>query len=149
MAVSIDIKGLEETKKRFKDMQERAKNPSSVMKIIAIKGWRGVVNENFRDEVGKDGQKWAPRQRARSGKRHKGAQKLLQDTGFLRNYTGFRNTIDEAYITNGCKYAKPHNYGSTKKNIPQREFMYVNDKTMLSIMKTMTTYLTDGKFEVS
>lgn len=150
MAVSFQIDGLDICKARFKGMAERAKNPNEVMKIVAIKGWRGVVDQNFRDEKDRSGTKWEPLAAPRRGKRHKGTHKLLQDTGRLRQSTGFKNTIDEAMVFNDCKYARVHNFGSKKYERPvAREFMYISDATMLSIMKTMTKYLTDGTFTVT
>jgi phage virion morphogenesis protein len=149
MAVSFQIDGMDICKARFKGMQERCKNPSEVMKIVAIKGWRGVVDQNFRDEKDQSGTRWDPLQADRRGKRHKGTHKLLQDTGRLRMSTGFKNTTDEAVVFNDCKYAAAHNYGYPKRNLPARQFLYVSDATMLQIMKTMTNYLTDGTFTVT
>ena len=149
MAVSFEISGLDIAIAHFNGMSQRAKNPKSVMAIVGAKAWRGVVDDNFRDEKDESGTRWQQLAAPRRGKRHKGSHKLLQDTGFLRRSTGWKNSIDEAIVYNACKYAGVHNYGYKKRNIPKRQFMYVNDKNMLYIMKTLTKYITDGSFDVS
>ena len=112
------------------------------------KDMKKEVDLRFRNEVDTDGNPWVglkPRtivsrynsglkkrikqnkQRAKKGKEqlslNLGRAKILQNTGRLKRSIRSRNTKTEAIIGTNVKYAAVHNFGSRKKNIPQRRFM--------------------------
>jgi phage gpG-like protein len=139
-----------DVQKRFNMIQERAKNPSNAMDVIAIKGWRDVV-DHFTKETGPDG-KWAPLSKStiaarKKGKRKGGGQRILQDTGILRQSNRFQVVNgDEAHVYNQVPYAAFHDSDDPRKgNLPQRKFMYLSDTARISVAKTIIRYISTGE----
>jgi phage gpG-like protein len=162
MAEVVKLEGLSEVQKRFNNIQKRMQKPNTVLDLAAAKGWRNVI-KHFRDERGPDG-KWkdtkeavgfgsATLQRKPKKKQNlKKSDKLLQDTGRLRMSNRWRVLGNKAEVYNNTVYAATHNYGDTrnikvfgKKTVkatwPQREFMWLDDKTIDSIVKIFIKYL--------
>jgi len=148
---TIDTSELVFVKRQFKDMQERAKMPKTAMDVIAAKAWKGVINENFPAMEDRDGNKWPALKRRRSGKRHKKETRtqMLRDTGHLWRSIKFTSKQAEAKVYTITKYAGVHQFGAPKKNIPQRDYMYLNSKTNWNIQKTISKYIVDTRIDVS
>lgn len=122
---------------------------STVRKIYSPIIMEDVV-KHFENEEGPDGpwQNWS-----RSYERHmdaigKGGNKILQDTGRLRqnikpgNVTGgnFKWVwFNNAHTKDGFPYAKAHDEGGGR--LPKREFMWVSDKAMDLIAQATLDYL--------
>lgn len=143
--ISIEIENLAHVMNKFKDIQNRAKNPSTAMEICAAKGWRDVIG-HFSATEGPDG-KWDPLKPATILSRKHGGTKPLQDTGLLRQSNRYRVLKAEAHVYNDAKYAGVHNYGYAKKNIPKRQFMWLSNKAKLAIIKTIKRYIVMGTAE--
>lgn len=143
MPVKFEI-DYSEVRNFFNDMKKRAQKPEAVMDIVAVKGWRDVV-EHFKAEEDEDRKRWQPLKKPRK----RGGGKILQDTGLLRMSTGYRSKGDEAQIYNNRNYARTHNEGDAKRNIPKRQFLWISDIARLSIFKTLLRYIKDGKIDVS
>ena len=97
---------------------------------------KAVTDMRFRNEVDPDGKPWVGLKsrtivsRYNSGLKKKkgrkavrGRSKILQNIGRLRGSITARNTIAEAIVGTSIKYAAIHNFGYSKRNIPQRRFM--------------------------
>lgn len=74
-----------------------------------------------------DGKRASPRPTRRGG------TKLLQDTGVLRASIKPYHNENEGGVKTDVDYAAVHNDGSEKKDIPQREFMWISDEVLEKI----------------
>ena len=63
-----------------------------------------------------------------SKKTTRGRTKILQDTGTLKRSISMRHNNSEAVVGTNIKYAKVHNFGYKKRNIPARPFMGLSRK---------------------
>lgn len=144
----MNAEGIQEVIKDFRDMAKRCGQPKRAMDVVAAKGWKNVIL-HFDAEEGPDGP-WTPlKSKSRSG------FGILKDTGRLRGSNMFRSVDDEAHVYNRVKYARIHNSGGTVKravgsgyitiNIPQRKFMWVDEKTRTSMASTLLKYITRGE----
>lgn len=148
---TIDTSEIVFMKRQFKDMEKRARTPKTVMDVVAAKAWKGVINENFPAMEDRDGNKWPALKRPRSGARHKKetSTKMLRDTGHLWRSIKFTSQQAEAKVYTITKYAGVHQFGSSKKNIPRRDYMYLNAKTSWNIQKTLAKYIVDTRINVT
>lgn len=143
MTTEIEVLGLDVVKKRFKGMQDKAKNPRHAMDVIGAKAWKDVIN-SFAIEENEDGSKWAKFKDPKTGKRisrrptKRGGTKLLQDTGRLRNSIRWIANNIEARVFTKVKYAKYHDKGDGAMH---RSFMWVNAKLRLQFMKDLLNYI--------
>lgn len=141
--LEVKTTNLAPVRKRFKEMQNRAKTPRHAMDVIGGKAFKAVI-QNFSKEENKDGVKWEkwkdPKTKARISRRptKRGGTKLLQDTGRLRGSIRWAASNIEARVFTKVKYAKYHNYGDGSM---KRQFMYVDDKTRLKYLKTLLEYI--------
>lgn len=138
--MEVELK-IDVAKKRFKAMQEKAKNPKYAMELIGAKAWRGVV-QNFNLQQNEDGTMWKPLKHPRSGKRHKGSNpKPLLDTGYLRNSIRFATTPVQAKVFTNVSYAKYHDSAKPRTRLPRRQFMWISDKLRLQLLMNLLEYI--------
>ena len=96
------------------------------MKEIAIRGHADVI-DHFQKEAGPSSS-WANTKRG---------GKILQDTGRLKQSIRTSYSKRIAQVRTNMEYAATHNFGFKKKNIPQREFMYLSKKAIEKIKKRL------------
>lgn len=141
--LEVKVEGMAVVKKRFKEMQDKSKNPRHAMDVIGAKAFKDVIN-SFAIEENEDGQAWAKFKDPKTGKRisrrptKRGGTKLLQDTGRLRNSIRWAANNLEARVFTKVKYAGYHEYG---KNAMHRSFMWVNARLRLQFMKDLLDFI--------
>lgn len=140
-----------EAKKHFNSMLNLLKNSTKCMDIIAVKGVKNVL-EHFAESEGPDG-RWVPdkpstlRARAhrsnKSGRAKSSSIMPLVDTGLMRNSLRGIGTERDAILTVRCSYADYHNQtsGPTGGKIPQRKFLWIDNKTLNNMCVTYLRYL--------
>lgn len=116
--------------------------------------FRDVI-EHFEEEKGPEGRwkKWSKFYKEKMEARGKGGNKVLQDTGRLRNSfkpQKYRATKDGFLWYNDAKvgkknfpYAYAHDTGG--KQLPQRQFMWLSDKAMEKIAQIALNFMLDGR----
>ena len=138
--ISVNVVGINEVRASFKRMRDRTSQPMTAMEIIAAKGWKDVI-DHFSEEKSDFGS-WPSLKRPRPS----GGNKILQDTGRLRMSNRWRTVgSEEAHVFNQVEYAAVHNYGSQKKNIPQRKFLWLSDSARVSVQRTILRWIAEGK----
>ncbi len=94
--------------------------------LVKIGGMLEDASENAFDRQGPG---WKPlkpatkRQRAKKG--HTG--KILERTGKLAGSVSAQIKGNAVFIGSNFKYARPHQLGSRKQNIPKREYLIVSE----------------------
>ena len=123
--------------------------------------WGGITSiafkdviDHFRKEAGptKKWQKWSKLYTDRKIKRDRGGDKILQDSGRLRQSVNIARSsvrrrkgqllFNQAKTKTGFPYAQAHNEGSGK--LPQREYMWLSLKALNKISKITSAYLVKG-----
>lgn len=126
----------------FKAVSDGVKNPKPYLRAaFSTRGFSDII-KHFEAQRGPNGA-WKPRspetQRAyaRLNKKHakyNPTNKLLQLSGNMRRNFLPGNIEDHGQnaivFFNPTPYAAAHDDGSNKRNIPQREFMYLTDKAV-------------------
>lgn len=150
VSISINAKGISDVLKKFRKVKSVFANQSrsKINKKIAISMY-GVTARNFRDEQG-EGKPWAPLSPITiAWKRERGYEKILQNTGILRNSFGHSSTADVAMVFGKSitkkrkeeKEAKPdiakiHQFG--KGRIPARPMLPSKDEILTIASKIYT-----------
>lgn len=133
--------------KRFEDIGKNLANPEKTMKIVAVEAQKGVLN-NFDTSTGRNG-KWPTWSRVEKGKRvyynsrpyGRGGSKLLLDTGLLRSSIQYRAINREAHVYTNISYANYHEQAKLNlKNIPRRDFLWLNNFFKKKIIKIFNFY---------
>ena len=111
--------------------------------LLSVLIYRDVIDHFDKQEGPNSGwQKWSTKYAERMSKLGKGANKVLQDTGRLRQSflpNKWRTTDDSIVWYNNAKtrkgfpYAYAHNEGGPK--LPRRQFMWLSDKAIKDIEK--------------
>jgi phage virion morphogenesis protein len=104
------------------------------------------ILDSFEREASPYGEKWAPLKpatilgRARRFKTDKAKQaavadpRILQDTGTLRSSIEIQSVgNDHVTVWSRVEYAAVHQFGSTRKNIPAREFFPMHDDSTVDL----------------
>ena len=132
--------------KNFKNI---AKSDNVYGNLLASIVYRDVI-EHFKDESGETSkwEKWSDSYDAAMKKRGKGGNKILQDSGRLRNafkpsnyksISGGFFWFNNAKTKNDFAYAKGHDEGYGK--LPKRQFMWLSAKAIRSIGDQTLKYL--------
>jgi len=145
MSISLKAVDTKKTNAMFGDMIKRMNNPQKIMGQVALKAWSDV-QDHFKKEEGPGG-KWKSLRPAtvaarRKGKKKSRGNKILQDTGNLRNRILFRNNGKDAEVVTSVIYAATHNYG--RDNIPKRTFLFLSKEAIKSIMTTLQRFIRTG-----
>jgi phage gpG-like protein len=112
------------------------------------------VMAHFEDEKGPDGKwaKWSKSYKEHMRKQGKAGNKILQDTGRLRQSfkpTNFRTNqkgiewFNNALTKKGYPYAWAHNEGADK--MPERKFMWLSDKAVDKISQFTLSFMMGEK----
>lgn len=151
MGVVLNAKGwdslLNQMKRSFKDI---------VPVLLAASNIHALpdIDNHFQAQKGEN-KSWPAlsstteaRRRRGTGKNKKRGNKILQDTGkligsILPASVVNRNTVS---IKTGShvKYAAAHNYGYPKRNIPERQFMWLSDKAREKIEQEVIDFSLRG-----
>lgn len=137
----------------FNKLRFNLKNPLAKLKAgYATFGYKDII-DHFDKEEGEGGKKWKKRKastqrayklRNKYNKKYNPTNKLLQMTGALRQsiLSGKKTNVKNVgrsgiLVFSRVKYGGVHNYGSNKKNIPKREFMWLSGKSTQQIVDYM------------
>lgn len=134
-------------KEKWKTIEER-KNFGAIISSVVFRD----VMDHFDKERGPSGgwQAWSKSYREHMSKIGKGGNRILQDTGRLRqSFTpdNFRAQSDGILFYNNAKvngfpYGLAHDQGG--KKLPQRKFMWLSDKGMNSVVEVVNNWLVEG-----
>jgi len=134
-----------------KDIKTNDKKFWSIMSAIAF----ADVLDHFEKEKGPGGkwQAWSDIYATRMAKIGKGGNKILQDTGRLRQSTQLADTnsrrkkgqlvFNPAKTSDGKPYALDHDLG--EGGMPQRQFMWLSLKALNKMSKALSVYIVKGK----
>ena len=142
ISVKIETKELDDLVKRMqKDL-----GPQGMKKFFlktSIVMYKDVLT-HFEREEGPDGkwERWKGGRSTRPTKR--GGSKMLQDTGRLRLSIQPSHSSESAVVGTNIEYAAIQNYGSSKKDHPAREFMWISDECVQKIQDMASTLLEEG-----
>ena len=123
--INIQIQGQEVLRQHLNNLVAYLKTPKITLQKAVFESI-GDIKKHFASSEGPEG-KWQPLKE--STIRAKGSSRILWDSGRLINSINIRNTViknQSAEIGTNIKYARVHQYGSPKGNIPARTFMYLS-----------------------
>jgi phage gpG-like protein len=125
ISVQINSKALQDYIKKFSGNLDRLntlfQRSSNIMHADIVKHFNT-------DKQSGDGSPWAPvRYKPKSGS-------ILVRTSRLRNSMAQRWTNKTAEVFTNVEYGATHNFGDPKRNIPQREFMWLSKDAMDQII---------------
>ena len=131
-------------KRLFGQVDDVKKTRGPYASLVAL-AFADII-EHFEEETGPKNTwpEWSSRYQLRLKRMGKSGNQKLQDTGRLRQ--GFlpgnwRNKKGGLLLFNPVIYAKVNDLGAPKKNIPQRQFMYLSDKGMDKVRNVTTKFL--------
>lgn len=126
ISVTINDKEVNIYLNKFKNNLDRLdtlfQRSSNIMHADIIKHFQS-------DKKSGDGTPWAPVKY----KPNRGS--ILVRTSRLRNSFAQRWSNKNAEVFTNVEYAATHNFGDPKRNIPQREFMWMGNSAMDQIVK--------------
>lgn len=137
----------EEAQKFIKNAIEKAKrifgHDRAYIAVLSSLVFQDVI-DHFDKEEGPKGkwQKWSTAYTEHMKAIGHEGNKILQDTGKLRNGfmpSRYRNVSEGILWYNPVSYAQAHDEGTNK--LPQREFMWMHDKTLEDISTVTLNYL--------
>lgn len=146
-----------EIKKMLKDMSRNLdafkKKKAPVVGLMSAHIFKDIM-EHFAKEEGEDEawQEWSEKYAIAMAKRGKGGNKILQDTGRLRqNFkpTSYRSVsqgilwFNNAKTKSGAPYAYYHNEGIGPQ--PKREFMWLSTRAMSKIEEDLVNFMLESK----
>lgn len=139
MAISIKLKGFNETLKKFEKMENNLKDPSRPMRIIGQQGSRDILN-HFNETEGPGKVQW----KSIKPRRRNNTTKPLNDYGRLRSAMQVKLLKSSVELIKNIKYAHFHENGT--KNIAKRKFMYLSQEAKKVMTNTLMRYIT-GAFK--
>ena len=152
--IEIKVKGIKKVKNNLNAIEQRSKNLKLAMGVVGAKAWKDV-NNSFDIEKDEDGKRWKKRlepkkkkgirKRVSTRPTKRGGNKLLQDTGLLRESIRWKHGSDWARVFTKTKYAGVHQYGAPSKNIVKRSYMWVSEKVQKGFSKIIGRYIVDGR----
>jgi phage gpG-like protein len=158
MAKNFEVKWKDKKARDFfRDLSRNVKQVTDMQKpyvnAVSVIVFQDIM-DHFEKEKGPTGKwkSWSSIYASRMAKVGKGGNKILQDTGRLRNSflpTNWRVKSDgiewynPATTNNGFPYAKAHDEGSG--SLPARTFMWLSDKSMDKIGRLTAAWMASGK----
>lgn len=130
---------LSNLKRDMKNKKIALDNRTSVNKLAIIEVFKWI-QRNFSTEGKLAVGGWAKLKEATTNRRRKGKKtkyrdKILQDTGALRQNWIMLINKKQASITSGEKYASRHHHGDTAMNLPARPILPTNRQIMPALLK--------------
>jgi hypothetical protein len=136
--------------KNLKNIKDGQRKYTGLLSAIVYQD----IMEHFENEAGSNGpwKQWSKFHRERMQEIGKGGNKILQDSGRLRNNfkpTNVKKTkegflwFNDAKTKKGFPYAAAHDVGGPK--LPKRDFMWLSEKAMGRIeIETLQFMLDEG-----
>ena len=127
----------------IKETSSNLSKSNNILKAAyATIGFRDILR-HFKSEKGESGKQWEPLKASTLAARTKGRKrrspKILQDTGNLRQSFLPTNVKrvgrDAVLVFNNATYSGIHDRGSSKNNIPKRDFMYLTEQAQDAMAK--------------
>lgn len=123
----LTIEGLDEAQRLTEDVQKRLRDMSPALRAAAEE-FKTLTDDSFEAQAAPSGAGWEPLKEATLRRRRGGGGRILIDTGRLRNSltaVAQATALRVGQITGGAtpKYARVHQFGSAKQNIPARPFL--------------------------
>lgn len=151
--MNINIQGYDELQKGLQGLVKYIGNPLSTFKFARIVMIKDVF-DHFNKEQAPEGA-WQPLKmigmskggkitsyRIKKGKAS--SAKILQDTGRLRNSITGVATSQGAEVGTNLVYAPIHQFGSQKKNIPARTFIWLSEGAKETIVNQFIKDINNG-----
>lgn len=146
--VDLKIIGAEATKRRFKDMLDRSKNPKNEMDRVGARAWKAVIN-NFNLEQDEEGKAWPLWKKTVKGNTtrvsnrptRRGGNKLLRDTGRMRSSIRWGSSRFESKVFTNIRYARWQEYGTKDGKIEPRSFMWISKKLRSELATNLLKYI--------
>ena len=131
--MATEIKGLEEVQKTLQKLSQVV-SPSEMKNTIHTVGnmVRNTIEESFENQSDPWGKKWE-KLSAKTIIAKKGKGKILRATGELEDKWNIEATSSEVKVfgqgksDKGYEYGAVHQWGSSKKNIPSRKFLPIDE----------------------
>lgn len=139
-------KFLRELEKNRKKMSDKEKGFVGLLMAHIYKN----INQHFEQEKGPSGKwrAWSEAYASHMRKSNKGANKILQDEGTLRQglkKTNWRKVKEGFEVFNNVPYARTHDEGDRSRNIPKRQFMWLDKETQLQMTREVLMFLKGKK----
>ena len=134
IGISIDIEGIEQLNVIFERLSSI--NATPVMTVLGRLLEEQTVSRIKDEKSAPNGgawPQWSPRYEA---KRHSN-QSLLENEGHLVDSIQSVEGRDSIEVGTNLVYARRHQYGDPKKNIPQRQFLGVSSGNSYELQKTL------------
>ena len=129
--VTISITNKAEIERYFKGLVKNIEGDSKTWNTIGLMGYKNVI-KHFDDEKSPKG-RWRELKKARK----RGGSKILQDTGTLRASVRSKSKRGQCKIFTNLSYAGVHQFGSRKKNIPARSYLWIDKKSRKMMAKRL------------
>lgn len=133
----IEIKGLDEVKKTLEKLS-RATSPGEMKSTMHTIGniVRNSIEESFENQSDPWGKKWEALKPA-TIKAKKGKGKILRATGELEDKWNIEATSSSVKVfgqgkAKGYEYGRVHQWGSSKKKIPSRKFLPLDESGVIA-----------------
>ena len=134
--------------KKLKDVEKGSREYTGLLSAIVYED----IVRHFENEEGSKGpwKQWSPSYKKYMDEEGKGGNKILQDTGKLRNNfkpSKVRKTsagflwYNDAKVKGGFPYAYAHDTGGPI--LPKRDFMWLSDKAMDKISEQTLQFMID------
>jgi len=134
--------------RKLSDIKDGKRKYSGLLSSIVF----ADVTDHFAEQKGSAGpwKKWSNSYAEKMNEAGKGGNKILQDSGRLRQ--NFKPTnvkysskgylwFNDAVVKSGFPYASAHDKGD--KSLPQREFMWLSDKAMDKVSEQTLQFMLD------
>ena len=140
--VGIQLTGLDKLNAALNRLAYANKDVGSILRLIGERMRRFCVDNIKIRKTQSDGTPWPPMSEATKAMRRTGggtsAPRLLEDTGRLRTSIAYKVEGNTVYTGTNVDYARDLQFGDESKNLPAREFIWINDKTVEDLVKMLT-----------
>jgi phage virion morphogenesis protein len=126
---------------KMKKMRARCLDARPAFKKIAAR-MLAATHRNFDNQKSPEGVAWKGLSEETRLRRGDDAR-ILEDSGDLRQRCESKHTGTVALVTNSLPYARVHQKGYKKKNIPARPFLGLTKEGNQKYKKIVKDYLTD------
>jgi phage gpG-like protein len=139
---------LKKLSKKFEEIKNSDQRYGALLTAVVFQD----IMDHFKQEEGSEGPwaEWSKRYQEQMEKKGKGGNKILQDTGHLRqsfrqpNYRSVKEGIlwfNPAKTKQGFPYAAAHDTGGPR--LPQRDFMWLSQEGVEKISEQTLKFLED------